>query len=231
MKKPINSLLTLGAFGVATVIAQAQPAPKIVVVDMQKIFQSHYETVAEAAKLKDATTKAQEQLDQMTKEGDGLVSEYKELDDQSKSAVATPDAKTKASADAQKKLAEIQQKRADLQKFVTDTRAVIQDRQQKFRSALLTEISKVAVTVAKRHDATLVVDQSGPTLNGIPSVIYADAAYDITNEVMAEIDKNKPANMPAATETPAITAPAMPEPASSSDVPKITVPGVTAPAK
>ncbi|MGD1032293.1 MAG: OmpH family outer membrane protein [Opitutaceae bacterium] len=231
MKKPINSLLTLGAFGVATVIAQAQPAPKIVVVDMAKIFENHYETVAETAKLKDATDKAQAQVDQMNKEGDALVAEYKELNDQSQSALATPDAKAKATEDAKKKAAEINQKVADRNKFVTDTRAVLQDRNQKFRASMLEEISKVVVTVAKRHDATLVIDKSGPTLLGIASVVYADPSYDITQEVMDEINKNRPAGTPAPMAAPSMTAPAMPAPASSSDVPKITVPGVTAPAK
>jgi outer membrane protein len=214
-------------------MAQAQPAPKIVVVDMSKIFQGHYETIAEEAKLEDATKKAQEQVDQMNKEGDALVAQYKELNDQSQSAVATADAKAKAVDDGKKLVTQINQKVTDRNKFVTDTRAVLQDRNQKFRASLLAEISKVVVTVAKRHDATLVVDESGPTLLGVPSIIYADPAYDITTEVLAEINKNKPAGTPAATDSSMMPmAPSsMSAPSSSPDMPKITVPGVSEPAK
>ncbi len=53
--------------------------------------------------------------------------------------------------------------------------------------------------------ATLVVDKSGPTLFGIPTVIYADPAYDITDDVIKEVNKDRPA--PAA---PAAAAAAKP---------------------
>ncbi len=61
-------------------------------------------------------------------------------------------------------------------------------------------------------------------------MIYADSSYDITDEVIAAIAKNKPAT-PAV--TPEATTPAAPAPAAapapSADTPSITVPG--APAK
>ena len=223
MKKPIHTLLSLGAFGAAAVIAQAQPAPKIVVVDMAKIFNSHYESQAEQVKLDDATKKAQEQIDQMNKDGDALVAQYKDLDEQSKNPISTPDAKAKALADAQKKGQEIQTKLADRNKFVNDSRAVLQDRIQKFKSLMLEEISKVVVTVAKRHDATLVLDKSGPSLLGVPSVIYYDSSYEITDDVIAEINSTRPAGTPAATSSPAAST----APAAGVSVPAITVPGVT----
>ncbi len=223
MKKPIHTLLSLGAFGAAAVIAQAQPAPKIVVVDMAKIFDTHYETQAEKAKLDDATKKAQDQIDQMNKDGDALVAQYKELDEQAKNPVSTPDAKSKAVADAQKKGQEIQTKLADRNKFAQDSRAVLQDRIQKFRSLMLEEISKVVVTVAKRKGASLVLDKSGPSLLGVPSVIYYDPAYEITDDVIAEINQNRPAGTPAASASPAPST----APAAGVSVPAITVPGVT----
>ena len=223
MKKSIYTLLSLGAFGAATVIAQAQPAPKIVVVDMARIFDTHYETQAEKVKLDDATKKAQEQLDQMTKDVDALVAQFKELDEQAKNPVSTPDAKAKAQADAQKKGQETQAKINDRSKFASDSRAVLQDRIQKFRSLMLEEISKVVVTVAKRKGATLVLDKSGPSLLGIPAVVYSDSGYDITDDVIAEINQNRPAGTPAASASPSPST----APSSPVTVPAITVPGVT----
>ena len=63
MKNLTQTLYSLGALAAAGLIAQAQPAPKILVVDMAKIFDNHYETKAEKAKLDDATKKAQDQID------------------------------------------------------------------------------------------------------------------------------------------------------------------------
>jgi outer membrane protein len=126
-------------------------------------------------------------------------------------------------ADAQKKGQEIQTKLADRNKFASDSRAVLQDRIQKFRSLMLEEISKVVVTVAKRKGATLVLDKSGPSLLGVPSVIYYDSSYEITDDVIAEINSTRPAGTPAATSSPAAST----APAAGVSVPAITVPGVT----
>jgi outer membrane protein len=40
---------------------------------------------------------------------------------------------------------------------------------------MLEEIGKIATDVAKRKGATLLLDKAGPSLIGIPAVIYADA--------------------------------------------------------
>ncbi len=230
MKNTTKTLLSLGAFSAATLLSQAQPAPKIAVVDMAQLFDNHYETQAEKAKLDEASQKAQAEIDKMNKEGNAMVAEYKDLDEQSKNPTATSDAKAKAIAEAQKKGQEIQAKMQDVNTFANNAKATIQQRIQTFRSMMLGEISKVVVKVAKRHDATLVIDKSGPSLLGVPAVLYTDPAYDITEEVAAEINKTRPASGSSSSPSPAITVPSSPAP-SSSATPKITVPGVTAPSK
>jgi outer membrane protein len=82
---------------------------------------------------------------------------------------------------------------------------------------MLEEIGKVATEVAKRKGATVVLDKAGPTAIGISNLIYADAAYDITEDVLKEINKDRPAGAPAA---PATAAPGAAAPAS------VTVPGL-----
>jgi len=231
MKNTTKTLLSLGAFGAATLLSHAQPAPKIAVVDMAKLFDSHYETQAEKAKLDEASQKAQAEIDRMNKEGNAMVAEYKELDEQSKNPTATTEAKARALADAQKKGQEIQAKMQDVNTFANNAKATIQQRIQTFRSMMLEEISKVVVKVAKRHDATLVFDKSGPSLLGVAPLIYSDSGYEITDEVASEINRNRPATTPASSSSsPSISVPSAPAPAGAA-TPKITVPGVTAPAK
>jgi mannose-6-phosphate isomerase-like protein (cupin superfamily)/Skp family chaperone for outer membrane proteins len=122
MKKLIQSLLALAAFGGAGLVAQAQPAPKIFVVDMAKLYDGHYRTEEQNAKLKADEQKAQEELDKLNKEGNSLVERYKELNDQSNNPAATAEAKAKAQSDAQKLLEEIQQKQREVQTFQVNTR-------------------------------------------------------------------------------------------------------------
>lgn len=217
MKKSIHTLLALAAFGASALFAQAQPAPKILVVDMAKLYDGHYKTEEQNAKLRGDEQKAQEELDRLNKEGNTLVEKYKELVDQSNNPAATADAKTKAQTEAQRLLEDIQRKQGEVQSFQTNTRNSLQQRIQNFRSLMVEEISKTAVEIAKRKGATFLIDKSGPTLIGVSNVLYSDTAYDITEEVSKEVNKDRPAGTPAA-------APKAGEPAS--DAPKITVPGV-----
>jgi outer membrane protein len=183
------------------------------------------------AKLRDAEQQAQTQLEQMVKEGNALVEQYKETVDQSKNTLLTADARSKAEADSQKMLDEIQRRQADLQNFRATSQRSLQQRLNNFRSLLLDEISKKVAEMAKRKGATFVVDKSGPSLLGIPSIIYADPAYDITDEVMAEINKDRPPTPPAApaTAAPAAGAPGVAPsaaPAATTESPTVVVPGL-----
>jgi outer membrane protein len=226
MKKTIQSLIALVAFGATALIAQAQPAPKILVVDMAKLYDGHYKTEEQNAKLRTDEQKAQEELDKLNKEGNDLVEKYKELVDQSNNPAATAEAKAKAQGDAQKLLEEIQRKQREVQSFQANTRNSLQQRIQTFRSLMVEEISKVAVDIAKRKGATILLDKSGPTLIGVSNILYTDPAYDITDEVAKEVNKDRPAT--STSSTPAASTPAAaPKAADSNDSPKITVPGVS----
>ena len=221
MNKSIQSLLALAAFGATALFAQAQPAPKILTVDMAKLYDGHYKTEEQNAKLRGDEQKAQEELEKLNKEGNSLVEKYKELVDQSNNPAATADAKSKAQTESQKLLQDIQRKQGEVQSFQQNTRNSLQQRIQNFRSLMVEEISKTAVEIAKKKGATFLIDKSGPTLIGVSNVLYADTAYDITDEVSKEVNKDRPAG---AADAPA-AAPKAGEPAPSS--PMITVPGVT----
>jgi len=94
---------------------------------------------------------------------------------------------------------------------------------------MVEEISKIAVDIAKKHGATILLDKSGPTLIGVSNVLYADAAYDITDEVAAEINKSRPATPAAApAATPSAAAPkATDSSTKSSDSPGVVFPPPT----
>jgi outer membrane protein len=222
MKNSLKSLLAIAAFGALSLGAIAQPAPKIYVVDMAKLYDTHYKTVEQNAKIQADDQKAQEEVEKMNKEGNALVEEYKTLNDQSNNPTLSTEAKTKAQDAAQKKLEQIQNKQREVQTFIQNTRNSLGQRLNTFRSLMLEEISKVATDVAKRKGATILLDKAGPTGIGISNLVYHDAAYDITEDVSKEINKDRPANAP--------TAPAPGDKAGSdkggSSTPAVSVPGL-----
>ncbi|HVU36132.1 MAG TPA: OmpH family outer membrane protein [Opitutaceae bacterium] len=198
MKNTIRSLVALATLSVFALAARAEPAVKILVVDMAKLYDNHYKTLEQNAKLQADQEKAKQEVDQMNKEGNALVEEYKNLQEQSTNAALTAEAKSKAQNDAQKKLEEIQAKQNEIRTFIQNSGQTLNQRLQTFRSLMLEEIGKVATEVAKRHGATILLDKSGPSLIGISNLIYSDPAYDITDEVMTEINKTRPAGAPTA---------------------------------
>jgi outer membrane protein len=203
--KLIPALLAIGAFLPG---AGAQPTVNFRIVDMAKLYDSHYKTIEQGAKFESDQKKAQEEIDKMNKEGNTIVEEYKALAEQAGNAALSADAKTKAQAEAQKKLEAIQAKQREIQTFAQNTQGSLEQRLQAFRVVMIEEISKLATDVAKRKGANVLVDKAGPTAFGISNFVYADPAFDITDEVLAEINKTKPAGTPAATPAPA--APASP---------------------
>ena len=224
MKNPIKSLVAIAAFAALALGAHAQPAVKILVVDMAKLYDTHYKTVEQNAKIQADDQKAQEEVEKMNKEGNSLVEEYKTLNDQSNNPALSAEAKAKAQADAQKKLESIQGKQREVQTFIQNTRNSLGQRLNTFRSLMLEEISKVAADVAKRKGATLLFDKAGPTAIGISNVIYADAGFDITEEVMKEVNKDRPAGAPTA--APAAGAGATGAAKGPATTPAVTVPGL-----
>lgn len=220
MKKTIQSLAALALIGALSLAARAEPAVKLLVVDMAKLYDTHYKTVEKNAQLQADDQKAQEEVDKMNKEGNSLVEEYKALTDKSANPALTAEAKSAAQNEAQKKFEAIQNKQREVQTFIQNTRNSLQQRMQTYKALILEEISKTATTVAQRKGATLLLDKSGPSLFLIPSVIYADAGFDITEDVMKEINKDRPAAAPAAPAAPAAA------PAASAPAPAVSVPGL-----
>lgn len=226
MKLIVKSLLAVIAFGGTAFFAAAQ-TPKILVVDMARLYDSHYKTEEQNAKLRGDEQKAQEELEKLNAEGNRLVEQYKELAEQAQNPTLSESAKAKAEQDAQSKLEEIQRKQNEVQNFRMSTQRSLQQRVQTFRDVLLEEIGKIATDVAKRQGATLLLDKSGPTLIGIPTVMFADASTEITDAVAAEINKSRPAGSAAPAAAPAATpAPATKAPApTKADEPSVTFPG------
>lgn len=235
MKKSIKTLIAITALASSALTAAAQPALKILVVDMAKLYDTHYKTLDYNAKLQADDQAAQLEVSKLNTEGDALVKQYTALADQVNNPALSADAKTKAQNDAQKKLEEIQGKQREVQSFIQQTQASLQQRLRNFRGIMLDEISKSATEIAKRRGATVLLDKSGPSGIGISNIIYSDAAYDITEEVSKELNKDRPATPPApAAPAPTATAPAAspaapaaaPAPAPSGATPSINMPAL-----
>lgn len=218
MKTSLKSLLAVTFAGLFAVAAQAQPAPKVAIVDLAKLYDAHYKTEEQNGKLKADQQKAEDELQKLNAEGNALVKQFNDIKEQANNPTLSADAKTKAQKDLEAKGQEIQKKQTEVNNFRGNTQRSLQQRINNFKQFLLEEISKVAVEIAKKKGATLLIDKSGPSLIGVSSVLYFDPAYDITEDVAKEINKDRPAS--AGTPSTSTSA----APAASGDAPSVSFP-------
>jgi outer membrane protein len=211
MKTSLRTLLAVVALGV-TSVAFAQPAPKIFVIDMAKVFEGHYKTDEQNTKLKGDEKKAVEELERLDKEIRTMADRFKEQKEQMDNPALTADARERAKTDAQKTYEEIQSKQQEGQNFRANAQRTFQQRIANFQQVLVEEIQKLATDIVKRKGGNMLLNKQ--------SAFYYDPAFDITDEVMAEINKSRP---PGSASAAPAAAPATS--GAKSDTPTVTFPG------
>lgn len=228
MQKHTRHLLALAGVLLGFATLHAQASLKVIVVDMAKVYDNYYKAEEAKAKINDAYQRAREELDGLNKQIQTAADEYKGLVEQGKSPLANEQARAKANEDAQKKLEEIQEMQRRGQAFMQNSERSLQQRMKNHRDFIMDEIMKVVNDFSRAKGATLVLDKSGPSILGIPVVLSADPSYDITDEVIKEVNKDRPpapaAPATGSATTPAAAAPAAPAPAANAG--GFTVPNV-----
>lgn len=188
MKHAFRTLTAAAALFGAAVALQAETALKIVTIDMERLFEQYYQTEAEKAKMAESEKKAKEQLEAFGKDREALVAQAKDLQEQTKSPVLTDEARKKAQAELEAKVAELRGKDAEAQDFLQKTQQLFQQRWAKFQQATIETISKKATEIAKDKGATMVLNQGASAV-----VVYADSGFSITEDVLTAINKDRPA--------------------------------------
>ncbi len=196
MKSHLKPLLALLAFGLVTVVGSAQSL-KVGVVDMARLFDAHYKTAEKNLVFQDEQERVKAEIQRLNDEGLALQEEAQGMAEQLNNPVLSDDAKAQIQGQARTKVEEMQRKQQEMNTLVTNSSESLKQRIMNFRTLLMDEISKVATDVAKRKGMTMLFDKSGPSLLGMPAVLFADDSLEITDEVLAEINKSKPADAPA----------------------------------
>ncbi|GAB5558773.1 MAG: hypothetical protein SynsKO_04200 [Synoicihabitans sp.] len=197
MKSHLNPLSVLLAFALTAAVGSAQTL-KVGVVDMARLFDAHYKTAEKNLVFQDEQERVKAEIERLNGEGLALQEEAQSMAEQLNNPVLSDDAKAKIQQDAQAKVGEMQRKQQEMNALVTNSSDSLKQRIMNFRTLLMDEISQVAQDVAKRQGITMLFDKSGPSLLGMPAVLFAEDSLEITDEVLAEINKNKPADAPDA---------------------------------
>ena len=196
MKTFISSLTLLAMTGFGSVLAQAETV--ILTISVNGAAEQYYKVQEFLKQIQATQEQAQERVASINEEGKTLEQEYQELVEQAGSDILTEQARNDAKEDARIKYQEIAQKQNELRQFAENVQRQLAARQNTQMSLFTKEIMEVVTEVAKERRASLVLDSSGASQNGMPTVYTFDDSMDITAEVVTRINASKSEEEPAA---------------------------------
>jgi outer membrane protein len=200
MKNSAKSLLcaALAFLGVAAL--QAQPAPKIVVLDLQSVFDGYYETAAQFSKLNEIQENLKKDLEALNKDIGDLTKQYNDLASSVQNNPAiTATAKADAQAKGQELVGRIQRKREEGQFMANSVNEQLNSSLGTYRESTIKIISAAAVEVAKQKGANMLIDKSPNTTYRTSSFLWFDPSYeDITEAVLKKVNTGHEAEAAAA---------------------------------
>ncbi|HEY3898999.1 MAG TPA: OmpH family outer membrane protein [Chthoniobacter sp.] len=164
---------------------------KIGTVDMKKVFDNYYKTKDAESKINEARNAAKKELEDRMDIAKKALDEVKKLDeDINNSALSkeTKDQKQKLRSD---KAVELQNMDREIREFQQSREKQLQEQSMRMRAGIVDDINKVVADRVKAESYNLVFDKSGPSLNGVPIVLYSMDNYDFTDAVIKALNLSR----------------------------------------
>jgi len=187
MKKSQSSLVALTLALPLAVFAQG--TMKVGTIDMERAFKEYNKTKEAEQKINDATNAAR-------KEDDGRMEDYKKaldeinnLNKQLESPALSAAKKTQMAKDRDDKIAKIKNMEREISGFRQTRERQLQEQLMHMREGIVKEITDVVMDMVKANNLDLVFDRSGMSVDHVPFLMYSHDSIDLTNEVIAVLNK------------------------------------------
>ncbi len=183
MIKKISLVTALMFFAV---FAYAQKTPLVLTVDMGQLYNDYWKAQEAQEKFNSSVENAQQEIQTMIDEGMAMAQDLQGMQEKLNNPALSEDAKKEIATEAQAKANLIRQKELDVNNYRQQTDRTLQQRRQSIVNLHLSEIKEVVVEVAKSKGADLVLNTNGL------AVVYFDPSFDVTQDVLAKLNANKP---------------------------------------
>lgn len=189
LKKILFPILALGVFA-------AQPASAeldVVTVSMQKLFDGYHKSADANENLQSIQQQAQEEAQEKQQSLQEMADSVRAMQEELENPVLSDSSKEEKQTEIQAKIQEVQQRQREYQQWQERTMNELQARNEEVRQGLIEEIVKVVNDIAlKEYAADLVFDTSDILGSGVPTVLYADSDFDITDKVLRKLNEDAP---------------------------------------
>ena len=212
-------LLTAAAALVLPAAGYAQGL-KVGTVDMNRAFKEYNKTKDSEKKINEAKDAAKKEYDDRAENYKKALDEINKLNQQLDSPALSADKKTSMAKDRDDKIANIKNMEREINEFRQTRERQLQEQAMRMRENIVKEITDVIMEKVKGANYDLVLDKSGPSMNGVNIVLHSKDSFDFTTDVITALNKKpvtttteKPATSPATTTTttsPAASSPKKP---------------------
>jgi outer membrane protein len=180
--------LALGSL-FAPVSAQAQL--KVGTIDMKSVFDQYYKTKEQEAKINESRTQAKKELDDRMDTFQKAQEEARRLNDEANKPELAEKAKAEKTKALQEKLQELEAMQREIREFQQTRERQLSEQSVRSRNSLVEEINKVIDGKVKAGNYDLVFDKSGQSLNAVNVLVHSKDSFDMTAEVIAELNKGQ----------------------------------------
>ncbi len=183
------SLPTLATAILLAVTAQPAFAQiKVGSVDMTKIFAAYTKTKDAEQRINEAQAAAKKEFDERMETQKSLIEEINKLQEEARNPALSADAKAGKERARDEKINEARNLEREIQEFRRTRERQLNEQALRMRAGIVEEIQGVIneMVAAKGYD--VVIDVSGKTLNGVPSILHANPQYDFSQEVIDQLN-------------------------------------------
>lgn len=179
----------------AAVAALALPAAgfaqslKVGTVDMNRAFKEYNKTKEAEKKINEAKDSAKKEYDDRADSYKKSLDEINKLNQQLDSPALAGDKKTQLAKERDEKIANIKNMEREINEFRQTRERQLQEQALRMREGIVKEITDIVTERVKANNLDLVLDKSGPSLNGVPLVMFARDNWDFTNDVISALNK------------------------------------------
>jgi outer membrane protein len=170
---------------------------KIGSINLDRTFEEFYKT-----KLADAQLK--EQADQFKEERTKLIADYKAVQkafedarEEASNSALSEEVRDRRRSEADSKMIDVKEMESKIRHFDDSRQKQLDEQSRRMRKKLVGEIQEQLTKYAAEQGYTAILDNSGESMNGVNLVVYSDPQIDITEAMLAILNKGQ-ATPPAA---------------------------------
>jgi outer membrane protein len=162
---------------------------KIAFVDLDKVFTEFNKTKRADLKLKDQAQEFNDERKELIDDYQKLEEAFNAIRDDAQNTALSEEARNKRRDEAEEKLVEMREFKSRIRRFDETRRKQLDDQTKRMRRELVEEITSAITVYARDEGFATVLDSSGQSLNGVPSILYVDNRYDITEKLIDRLNK------------------------------------------